>query len=172
MSTVLVVDDDPEILRLLDDYLSSRGFSVLTAENGSSALEKFEREAVDIVVTDLAMTGLSGLQVARRCRASKPAVPVVMLTAYGLLIGDDECAENGIAEVVPEAGAHDAHTRLAVLNSIAALAIALGIWLDILMRFGIAMIAIVRSVIDYVISSGFLYPQATVSDPPFPSAPA
>ncbi len=100
MSTVLVVDDDQRILSLVKDYLTTRGFTVLTADNGSQALEVFQREAVDLVLTDLAMPGLNGLQVARRCRAGKPTVPVVMLTAYDVLVGEDERTENGIAEVL------------------------------------------------------------------------
>lgn len=74
-----------------------------------------------------------------------------------------------LKKVAPETRAHDAHARLAALNAVAALVVGTGVWLDVLTRFGLAVIALVRSAIDYGMSSGFLYPQATLSDPPTPS---
>lgn len=72
--------------------------------------------------------------------------------------------------VAPETGAHDAHARLAALNAVAALVVGIGvIWLDVLTRFGLAVVALVRSGIDYGMSSSFLYPQAALADPPPPS---
>jgi two-component system response regulator MprA len=101
-TVVLAVDDDAHLLAVLRDGLSSQGFSVVLAENGAEALERLARHSVDIVVTDLAMPGMNGLQLARRCKQLKPALPIVMLTAWDLLITDEERVEHGLDAVVPK----------------------------------------------------------------------
>jgi CheY-like chemotaxis protein len=97
---VLVVDDDPELLRLLDEQLSESGFRVVTAVDGADAVSKFERQAFDVLLTDLAMPKLNGMQLARKCKTLRPTVPVVLLTAWDLLVDDEERAEHGIDRVV------------------------------------------------------------------------
>ncbi len=97
--TVLVADDDPQLLSVLVDVLSKE-FTVVTAQNGTSALAQFARHTIDIVLTDLAMPGLNGLQVAAKCKASRPSVPVVMLTAWDVLVSDEDAADNGVDEMV------------------------------------------------------------------------
>lgn len=84
-ATVLVVDDLPQNLRLLDAVLSPRGFTVLTASSGEAALELLGRQLPDVVLLDVMMPGLDGYETCRRIRA-EPAtsfVPVVMVTASG-----------------------------------------------------------------------------------------
>ncbi len=83
--TVLAVDDQPVNLRLLDAVLTPRGYRVLTASSGAQALELLETGDVDLVLLDLVMPGMDGLEVSRRIR-SIPAtefLPVVMITASG-----------------------------------------------------------------------------------------
>lgn len=79
---VLVVDDDHKILRLLRIELSAQGFQVLMAENGPDALDVVERQRPDIVLLDVIMPGVDGLEVLRRVRQSS-GVPVILLTAKG-----------------------------------------------------------------------------------------
>ena len=97
--TVLVADDDPQLLAVLEDVLAKE-FTVVTARSGTAALTQFERHKIDIVVTDLAMPGLNGLQVAANCKAMRPNVPVVMLTAWDVLVSDDDATEAGVDEMI------------------------------------------------------------------------
>jgi len=79
---ILVVDDDPKILRLLRVELTAQGFQVLVAEGGRDALELAERQRPDLVILDIIMPGMDGLEVLRRLRESS-GVPVILLTAKG-----------------------------------------------------------------------------------------
>jgi DNA-binding response OmpR family regulator len=95
--TVLVVDDEPEILRLVRDYLERAGFAVATAADGDDALRTAHRIRPDLVVLDLTLPGLDGLDVARELRRGGE-VPIIMLTARseeadrvaGLELGADD----------------------------------------------------------------------------------
>ncbi len=78
---ILVVDDDAPIRRMLDRTLSAEGYSVGTAADGGSALAAIERSAPDLVVLDVAMDGLGGLDVCRRIRGKRLALPILLLTA-------------------------------------------------------------------------------------------
>jgi two-component system, OmpR family, response regulator ResD len=79
---ILVVDDDPTVTEVVAGYLDRAGFTVDRAADGPGALERAETAPPDLVVLDLMLPGLDGLQVCRRLRARGP-VPVVMLTARG-----------------------------------------------------------------------------------------
>ncbi|MGH8057183.1 MAG: response regulator [Candidatus Entotheonellia bacterium] len=82
---ILVVDDTPQNIKVLDAMLSPRGYRVLAATSGADALAKVQAEAPDLVLLDIVMPGMSGYEVARRLRA-EPAtrfLPVVMVTALG-----------------------------------------------------------------------------------------
>src|SRR6478752_7143022 len=97
MQTVLVVDDEPKIARLARDYLEHAGYAVLTAGDGPSAVQAVRTRRPDLVVLDLGLPGLDGLEVLRSIRATG-ATPVVVLTArdteldklLGLELGADD----------------------------------------------------------------------------------
>lgn len=97
MKTVLVVDDELKITRLLRDYLQQAGFAVLTAADGNAALAIARSEDIDMIVLDLGLPGLDGLDVTRVLRSSSD-VPIIMLTAraeesdriVGLELGADD----------------------------------------------------------------------------------
>lgn len=80
---VLVVDDDPDINRLLRARLSSRGFTVATAANGEEALEHVLNEHVDLIFLDVSMPGMSGLEVLEQIRQHGFDTAVIMTTAFG-----------------------------------------------------------------------------------------
>jgi len=80
---VLVVDDDPTVSDVVRRYLERAGFAVALAADGPAALTAFTREQPDLVVLDLMLPGIDGLEVCRRLRDRAPDVPVVMLTALG-----------------------------------------------------------------------------------------
>ncbi|HEV7685662.1 MAG TPA: response regulator transcription factor [Acidimicrobiia bacterium] len=82
VKTVLVVDDEPKIVDVVREYLEHAGFAVRTAGDGPAALERARALAPDLVVLDLGLPGLDGLDVARQLRRSS-RVPVIILTARG-----------------------------------------------------------------------------------------
>lgn len=79
---ILVVDDEPQVLEVLKLYLTRDGFRVSTANDGAAALSAFETHTPDLVMLDLMLPKLDGLEVFKRLRA-KHAVPIIMLTARG-----------------------------------------------------------------------------------------
>ncbi|GAB4362408.1 MAG: sigma-54 dependent transcriptional regulator [Gammaproteobacteria bacterium] len=82
MSRVLVVDDDNSIRRTLEMHLSDEGFEVLTAADGQAGVDLALAEPVDFVLLDLRLPRLDGFEVLRRVKAEKPALPVVVITAF------------------------------------------------------------------------------------------
>jgi two-component system alkaline phosphatase synthesis response regulator PhoP len=79
---VLVVDDEPKIVDVVRDYLVAAGFTVTTAADGPAALESARSRPPDLVVLDLGLPGLDGLDVARELQR-RSSVPIIMLTARG-----------------------------------------------------------------------------------------
>jgi DNA-binding response OmpR family regulator len=80
---VLVVDDDPTVSDVVRRYLERAGLAVTLAADGQAALRAYEAERPDLVVLDLMLPGLDGLEVCRRLRSRPDEVPIVMLTALG-----------------------------------------------------------------------------------------
>ena len=97
MKTILVVDDEPKIVQLARDYLEHAGFAVLTATDGKAAVTVAQSRRPDLVVLDLGLPGLDGLDVTRALRRDS-TIPIVMLTArddeldklLGLELGADD----------------------------------------------------------------------------------
>ena len=81
-STILLVDDEESIQTLLTYPLERDGYSVVQARDGEEALRKFDEEPVDLVVLDVMLPRLDGLEVCKRLR-SQSNVPIIMLTARG-----------------------------------------------------------------------------------------
>jgi two-component system response regulator PrrA len=82
MTTVLVADDEEDVLDLVEEILTLAGFRVLAARDGVAALDHFQTEDVHLVVTDMRMPRLDGLGVLRAVKASRPWVPVIIITGY------------------------------------------------------------------------------------------
>lgn len=97
MARVLVVDDEPRIVQLVRDYLERAGFAVSTARDGREALMRARQDRPDLIVLDLGLPELDGLEVTRRLRRDS-GVPIIMLTArddetdkvVGLELGADD----------------------------------------------------------------------------------
>ncbi len=81
-SRILVVDDEPQLTRVLRTGLKSRGYDVRVAPDGLAGLETFSDWHPDLVITDLAMPNMDGLELCRRLRAISP-VPIIILSAKG-----------------------------------------------------------------------------------------
>ncbi len=81
---VLVVDDDPTVSDVVRRYLERAGYQVALATDGASALAQYERDRPDLLILDLMLPGVDGLEVCRRIRQNHgDAIPIIMLTALG-----------------------------------------------------------------------------------------
>ncbi|MDN3557525.1 two-component system response regulator GlrR [Halomonas maura] len=80
---ILLVDDDPSLLKLLGMRLQSRGFRVTTAENGREALKRLEAARPDLVLSDMRMDEMDGLALFQEIQRRSPGLPVIILTAHG-----------------------------------------------------------------------------------------
>jgi DNA-binding response OmpR family regulator len=97
-SKILLVEDEATVRAGLEDNLAFEGYSVVACDNGASGLEAFEREQPDLVILDLMMPGVDGLEVCRRIRKDGNMTPIIMLTAkcsevdkvVGLELGADD----------------------------------------------------------------------------------
>lgn len=83
MAQVLVVDDDASIRFLVREELTLEGHGVRTAEDGLAGLRAVGESVPDVVILDLKMPGMGGLEVLQRLKASQPQLPVLLFTAYG-----------------------------------------------------------------------------------------
>ena len=82
-ATLLVADDDPGLRESLERTLTREGYRVVLASDGRAALERVQAGGVDLIVTDLKMPGLTGLELLRAAKAIMPDVDVILLTAFG-----------------------------------------------------------------------------------------
>ncbi len=80
---VLMVDDEEEFIKTLDERVKMRNLDSNVAFSGEEALEILEKEAPDVMLLDLKMPGMDGMEVLRRAKAAYPGVQVVMLTGHG-----------------------------------------------------------------------------------------
>ena len=83
VATLLVADDDPAVRESLERALTREGYSVVLAPDGQSALDRLKAGNIDLVLSDLKMPGLSGLELLPRVKAVAPEVDFIMLTAFG-----------------------------------------------------------------------------------------
>ena len=83
--TVLLIDDDESLRRVVEYNLHEEGYGVLTAVDGAAGWRMFQAEAVDLVLTDVRMPEMDGVEVLTRIKAMQPDVPVIMLTAHGTI---------------------------------------------------------------------------------------
>lgn len=81
--TILLIDDEPHLPYQLARYLRKRGYEVHTAADGEAGLQELQKYSVDLVLLDMRLPKLSGLEVLAQARQLEPELPVVMLTAYG-----------------------------------------------------------------------------------------
>ncbi len=101
MSTILIIEDEPELVKVLRSYLEQAGFEVISASRGDTGLTAWEQKRPDLVILDLNLPGMDGLDVARAIRRSRLGhadTPIMMLTArveemdqlIGLELGADD----------------------------------------------------------------------------------
>ena len=96
----LVVDDEQLVLEALGDLLTMAGHSAVLVSDGGEAIERFKAEPFDLVLTDLAMPGVNGWQLARAVKDHTPSVPVLLVTGYGVELSHEELLAHGVDAVL------------------------------------------------------------------------
>ncbi|UCF89994.1 MAG: sigma-54-dependent Fis family transcriptional regulator [Desulfobacterales bacterium] len=95
METILIVDDEKNYLLILRAVLEEEGFEVLTALNGQEALAVHETSDLDLILTDMKMPGIDGIELLERAKAIDPDLPVIMMTAHGTVDKAVEAMQKG-----------------------------------------------------------------------------
>ena len=93
---ILVVDDDPDIRTILEDFLTNQGFVVRTASDGHTALALYSAEPFDALLVDLQMPDMTGLQVARAVREKNLQIPLALVTGSTHVLAREELERIGI----------------------------------------------------------------------------
>jgi CheY-like chemotaxis protein len=85
-ATIIIVEDDPTLQNLLDQFLTQEGYEVVTAANGSEALKKLDRPETDpdLIITDVSLPGMDGFTLLEKIREKNAGVPVLFMTGLGL----------------------------------------------------------------------------------------
>jgi two-component system response regulator AtoC len=99
---ILIVDDEPEMATVIEEALVRRGYVAMTQHTADGAWELLEREDYDVVITDINMRGMNGVELTERIAQNRPAVPVIVITAFGSI---------ETATAVLRAGAYDFITK-------------------------------------------------------------
>jgi DNA-binding NtrC family response regulator len=99
---ILVVDDDPDIREVLKDRLESLGYRVLVAASGAEGLELLEKQNPQIVLLDIEMPAMSGLETLKEIRKRELDITVVMITAYGTIERAVEAMKEGAYDFIPK----------------------------------------------------------------------
>ncbi|MDQ3366018.1 MAG: sigma-54 dependent transcriptional regulator [Myxococcota bacterium] len=110
MTTVFVIDDEREMVELIALGLKKRGFTIMPFGSGAAALAAIPKHDVDVIVTDLNMKGMTGLELCQQVAADRPDIPVLMLTAFGSF-------ETAVGAV--RAGAYDFVTKPVEIEALA-----------------------------------------------------
>jgi two-component system NtrC family response regulator len=85
METILIVDDEKNYLVVLEALLGSEGYEIVTTDNAREAVRSVRESDLDLVITDMKMPGMSGMELLEECKKIRPELPVIMMTAYGTI---------------------------------------------------------------------------------------
>ena len=99
---ILVVDDDPEVRMATRDFLSSKGYEVAVTDGGREALRMLAASPADVVLLDVAMPDMDGMETLRRIVVSHPTMPVIMVTANADIEITAKVLQLGAADYVPK----------------------------------------------------------------------
>ena len=99
---ILVVDDEPEVRTLMEHFLTERGYEVRIAENGRLGLQAFETFNPDVVLLDMHMPEMDGLETLKHLVARAPSLPVIMVTVNDDVATTSRLLELGAADYVPK----------------------------------------------------------------------
>jgi DNA-binding response OmpR family regulator len=99
---ILVVDDEPEVRQLMEHFLTDRGYEVRIVENGRLALEALDTFTPDVVLLDMHMPEMDGLETLKRLGARSPSLPVIMITVNEDIETTSRLLQLGAADYVPK----------------------------------------------------------------------
>ncbi|HKC06360.1 MAG TPA: response regulator [Methylomirabilota bacterium] len=99
---ILVVDDEPEVRQLMEHFLTERGYEVRIAENGRMALATLDTFVPDVVLLDMHMPEMDGLETLRRLAVRSPSLPVIMITVNEDIETTARLLQFGAADYVPK----------------------------------------------------------------------
>ncbi|HSI05263.1 MAG TPA: sigma-54 dependent transcriptional regulator, partial [Myxococcota bacterium] len=99
---ILVVDDEPGIRESLQKILEREGFVVTITDSGTEALDKVRGERINLILSDVMMPKMSGIELLRAVKAISPAIEVVMMTAFGTVENAVECMREGAYDFIPK----------------------------------------------------------------------
>ncbi len=102
MIRVLIVDDDPGMCTMLQTRLTVRGFSVTTRSAASDAIDAVKQEPVDVVVTDVTMKNMNGVELCQRLLEFRPHLPVILITAFGSMDTAIQAIRAGAYDFLPK----------------------------------------------------------------------
>ena len=85
METILIVDDEKNYLVVLEALLGPAGYEILTADNARNAIRLIEESELDLVITDIKMPGISGMELLEEAKKIAPDLPIIMMTAFGTI---------------------------------------------------------------------------------------
>lgn len=102
MSKILVIDDEPEIRNLVQMILSKKGVEIQTASSGDEAVKIIDHQVPDIVITDVQMPGMSGLELIRFINKKHPRIPIIVITSFGSYSMVVEALNNGAFYFIPK----------------------------------------------------------------------
>jgi two-component system response regulator FlrC len=126
MARVLVVDDEEGVREYVAEALSRDGHEVSEARDGTLALKALETDAFDVVLTDLKMPGIDGMEVVRRVRATAPETEVIVLTAHGTVETAVEAMKLGACDYLGKPLGSPAELRMVVTRALERRSLALG----------------------------------------------
>ncbi|MDP2269649.1 MAG: sigma-54 dependent transcriptional regulator [Archangium sp.] len=106
MSRILVVDDEANLRKVLAAILRKDGYEVTVAEDGEQALAEFEKNGADVIISDLVMPKLGGMDILHKVRASRSAVPVIIITAHGTVDSAVEAIKLGAFDYITKPFEH------------------------------------------------------------------
>ncbi len=99
---VLVVDDEPEVRLVLSEFLESRGFAVAAAASGAAALAMVDEVKPNVVLLDVTMPQMDGIETLKRLAALKPGLPIIMVTANADVDVTSKLLALGAADYIPK----------------------------------------------------------------------
>src|SRR3978361_2377546 len=99
---ILIVDDEEVLRDVLEVVLRREGFDVVLASSGEEALNLLDGEEVDLVILDIMLPGISGIDTLRSIRISTPSLPVIVITAFSSIEGAIEAMKHGAYHYIPK----------------------------------------------------------------------
>jgi PAS domain S-box-containing protein len=98
--SILLIEDESLIVETLRGNFQDNGYQITTAHNGEEGIRKFQSDSFDLVITDLKLQGMDGLQVSKKIKKINPQTPVILVTGYPKLLTSDEASRFGVEDFV------------------------------------------------------------------------